>query len=153
MEVHKFSKENAVRMLVWDIDEYKAKERLVLGMFPEGRVRVVSVLDEEKFLAGKSFNNCTYAHAKPIPEKKWRRYKDGEIHTGMLDWYFQAKDTKEVRHPHAILFPKPADVSKHTMVLHGSALTTDRVYEMYLCAETIEEVQADEWRPFSKECE
>jgi len=147
MEVHKFSKENAVRMLVWDIDEYKAKERLVLGMFPDGRARVVSVLDEEKFLAGKSFDNCTYAHAKPIPGKKWRRYKDGEIHTGMLDWYFKDKLTGNETNSQGILYPAFDDINQYKIVLSGCKKTSECAYKDYLCKETL----SDEWRPFGKE--
>lgn len=59
------------RMLVWDYDESKAKERIILvdlGEKAEYRYIVVSINDEYSFENGGPFNCYYYKNAKPLPK-------------------------------------------------------------------------------------
>ena len=59
------------RMLVWDRDESKAQQRIVLAYLGEkakGRYIVVYANDESKFENKEVFSWCYFVNAKPIPE-------------------------------------------------------------------------------------
>lgn len=85
------------RMLVWDNNEARAIERIVLADLGEkadnGRYIVVSEYNESKFENGEKFNWSYYKNAKPIPEPDAISQEIEELRKKLAD--LEAKHNKQ----------------------------------------------------------
>ena len=67
------------KMLVWNDDEEKAKESIVIDISKDGSCHAVACGSENNFLSGIDYRTSYWRHCKIIPKKKTRPMTNEEM--------------------------------------------------------------------------
>ena len=84
------------RMLVWNYDCDKRVNRVVLFINKNGSCRTVRPVFEKDFFAERDFEIDTYQHCEPIPEARWRAFKDGEMPEYFKDYWYRKRGSSQM---------------------------------------------------------